>query len=173
MVGAQASVVRAAVMGSLGVLGQQVGRKQSGINALAFCAALMAFANPLILEDVGFQLSFGATLGLVWFGDPLQHGLVRLVEKRFPAPAVRFAAEAVGEYCLLTLAAQVTTLPIIAFHFQRVSLISAIANPLILPPQPLVMFLAEQRYCWVRFICPWGAPLGRWHGPRWRTPSGA
>jgi competence protein ComEC len=47
----------------------------------------------------------------------------------------------VGEFLLFTIAAQLTTLPIILYYFQRLSLISLLANPLILPAQPPVMIL--------------------------------
>ena len=48
---------------------------------------------------------------------------------------------AFSEFVLLTLAAQVTTIPIMAYHFQRISLVSFLANPFILPAQPAVMIL--------------------------------
>ena len=49
--------------GLIGLLAVQVGRRQVGVNTLAAVAALMALFNPLILWDVGFQLSLLATLG--------------------------------------------------------------------------------------------------------------
>ena len=52
----------------------------------------------------------------------------------FPASAAEKFAELFSEFVLLTLAAQVTTIPIMAYHFQRISLVSFIANPFILPP---------------------------------------
>jgi competence protein ComEC len=47
----------------------------------------------------------------------------------------------VGEYFLLTLAAQLMTLPVIVYHFHRFSLVALIANPIILPVQPALMVL--------------------------------
>jgi competence protein ComEC len=55
-----------------------------------------------------------------------------------PATARRIAGP-VGDYLLFTLAAQVMTLPIIAYHFQRISLVAILANPIILPAQPPLM----------------------------------
>ncbi|MCJ7622983.1 MAG: ComEC family competence protein, partial [Anaerolineaceae bacterium] len=141
LVGAQPPVVRAAVMGSMALFGRQIGRKQVGANALAVTAAAMCFVNPLLLRDAGFQLSAAATLGLITFGEPLVDAFERLVEKRFSAELAHRLAGPVGEYFLFTLAAQVTTLPVIVFHFERFSLSSFLANILILPPQPLVMIL--------------------------------
>ncbi|HEX2697090.1 MAG TPA: ComEC/Rec2 family competence protein, partial [Anaerolineales bacterium] len=72
LVGADAAVVRAAIMGTLSLFALQFGRRQQGLNTLSFVAALMALFNPLLLWDVGFQLSFFATLGLILYGEPFQ-----------------------------------------------------------------------------------------------------
>ena len=86
MVGGQASVVRAAIMGSIGLLGKQIGRPQSGVNSLAITAAVMSLFNPLILWDVGFQLSFSATIGLILYAEPLQNSFDNITgEKKHPA----------------------------------------------------------------------------------------
>ena len=142
LVGATASVVRAAIMGSLALIATQIGRRSTGLNSLALAAALMCCANPRLPWDASFQLSFFATLGLVVFGERFQNGLNDFLNRRLPAEAARRIAGPVGEYVLLTLAAQLMTLPIILYHFQRLSLSSLLANPLILPPQPLLMILS-------------------------------
>lgn len=141
LVGGSASVVRAAVMGSVSLLGVHIGRRNSGSNSLAFTGAVMCAFNPNLLWDISFQLSFSATLGLVWFGTSLQKGVETFFEQRFSAAVARRLAGLIGEYCLFTLAAQATTLPVILYHFRRLSLSALLANPLILPPQPLVMEL--------------------------------
>jgi competence protein ComEC len=141
LVGAGASVVRAAVMGWLSLLAVQIGRRQNGLNSLGIVAGVMAFFSPTILWDVGFQLSFMATLGLVLYADPIQGAFERLTERWLPAPLVERAGKLVGETVLLTLAAQVLVLPVIVYHFQRLSLTMLVANPLILPVQPAVMVL--------------------------------
>jgi competence protein ComEC len=139
MVGTTASVMRAAVMGSLALIGHQIGRRSAGANTLAFTAALMCLPSPRLPWDPSFQLSFGATLGLILYGDRFQNGFTAFLERRMPQEKARKIAGPVGEYVLMTLAAQALTLPVILYHFQRLSLSSLIANPLILPPQPLVM----------------------------------
>ena len=139
LVGANAAVVRAALMGTLSLFAMQFGRRQQGLNTLAFVAALMAIWNPLIIWDAGFQLSFFATLGLVLYGEPFQQAAERFVTRFFPASNAQQIAKLLGDYVLLTLAAQLTTLPIMAFQFKQISLASLIANPIILPAQPAVM----------------------------------
>jgi competence protein ComEC len=141
LVGAQAAVVRAAIMGSICLFGRQIGRRSTGSNTLLFTAALMTWQNPLILGDVGFQLSFSATLGLVLFAGPWQDRLTHWIEKTFSESlAVRLSGP-ISEFFLFTLAAQLTTLPIILIHFGQFSWSAFLANPLILPAQPWIMML--------------------------------
>lgn len=160
LVGAQASVVRAAIMGGMGLLGRLIGRRQAGANSLAFTAALMSLFNPQLPWDVSFQLSFTATLGLVLYAEPLQDGLQQVLERRIDSNLARRISSPVSEYFLFTLAAQVTTLPVILYHFQRFSLTSLLANPLILPPQPLVMILGGAAVLAGMVFLPLGKLLG-------------
>ncbi|HSM71993.1 MAG TPA: ComEC/Rec2 family competence protein [Anaerolineales bacterium] len=141
LVGGDAAVVRAAVMGTLALLARQVGRRQLGLNTLLAVALLMCLWNPLYLWDVGFQLSFFATLGLILYAEPFSQFANRIIMKYFPTSAAERFAKLFSEFVLLTLAAQLTTIPIMAYHFQRISLVSFIANPFILPAQPAVMIL--------------------------------
>ena len=141
MVGASAAVVRAALMGTLALFAVQVGRRQLALNTLLGVALLMCIWNPLYIWDVGFQLSFFATLGLILYADPFTRFSNRILTKLFPSAAGEKIAELFAEFVLLTFAAQLTTIPIMAYQFQRISLVSFIANPFILPPQPAVMIL--------------------------------
>lgn len=141
LVGASPAVVRAAIMSSMALIAHQIGRRSAGFNTLAVTAGAMCLASPNMPWDPSFQLSFFATLGLMLYGERLQGGFTRLLEKRLPAQAARQIAGPAGEYFLLTLAAQVMTLPVILYHFRRLSISALAANPLILPPQPLVMVL--------------------------------
>ncbi|MCX8062721.1 MAG: ComEC/Rec2 family competence protein [Anaerolineales bacterium] len=139
LVGANASVVRAAIMGVLTLFAAQIGRRQSGINSLLFVAALMALFEPDLPWDISFQLSFAATLGLVLYASPLNEWVVRQLSRFMQAETAQRLGNLIGEWALFTLAAQVTTLPIILYHFRQLSLIALLVNPLILPVQPAVM----------------------------------
>ena len=141
LVGAGASVVRAALMGGLTLFAAQLGRRQDGFNTLAVVALVMAVINPNVLWDVGFQLSFLATLGLVLYAGLLTQWLESLLGRRLPQENVRRLAHLASEYVLFTLAASLATLPIILYHFGRLSLVSLLANPAVLPAQPPLMVL--------------------------------
>lgn len=141
LVGADTAVVRAALMGSIALTARQLGRRNDGLNALMLSTVVMAIHNPNTPWDVGFQLSFFATLGLILYAEPFQGWALKIIGRyTSPGTAQRLAAP-LSEYFLLTLAAQLTTLPIMAYHFKRISLVSLIANPFILPVQPAVMIV--------------------------------
>ncbi|MBN2045929.1 MAG: ComEC/Rec2 family competence protein [Anaerolineales bacterium] len=141
LVGADAAVVRAAIMGGLSLFAGQIGRRQHGFNSLAITAALMAVFNPLILRDIGFQLSFAATLGLIAYAQPWEEKLRSWLTGKFSAGTAHRLTGPISEYLLLTLAAQLVTFPLIVYHFGRLSLSSLPANVAILPAQPPVMIV--------------------------------
>jgi competence protein ComEC len=141
LVGAGPSVVRAALMGGLALFAYHIGRRQVGLLTMALVAAIMALTNPLILWSASFQLSFFATLGLVLYAQPLEQWLEGWVALRLPAETARRVSRPFAEFLLFTLAASLATLPIILYHFQRISLVSLVANPAILPAQPPVMVM--------------------------------
>lgn len=139
LVGADAAVLRAAIMGGLTLFAQQIGRRQSGLNALAAASLGMAFFTPQLPWDISFQLSLTATLGLILYAEPLQNKFVELASRYLPSEHAQQLSKPVGEYILFTFAAQLTTLPVMLYHFHRLSLTAFIANPVILPVQPPIM----------------------------------
>ena len=97
--------MRAALMTGLSLLACQIGRRQYGLNSLALVAALMALFNPQVLWDIGFQLSFAATPGLVLYGGSSQRALASMVGRVLP-PAAALRLAGLGRvYFLFTLAA--------------------------------------------------------------------
>lgn len=141
LVGADAAVVRAAIMGGLALAAQRLGRQADALASLGAAALAMTAVNPAVLWDVGFQLSFAATLGLVLYAPPLQARFVDLASRRLPRASAERLAGPVGEFLLFTLAAQATTLPLTAYYFRRLPLVSPLANVVILPLQPPTMVL--------------------------------
>ena len=128
--GASASVVRAGIMGVLVLLTKQIGRKANVANVMVLTVTLMTLQNPYILVwDVGFQLSFISTLGLIY--------IVPIIEKYFAKMLEIFG---VKESLVTTLGAIVATLPLILYQFNRLSIVSPIVNILILWILPWIMF---------------------------------
>lgn len=139
LVGASAAVVRAAIMGCLYVIAIHYGRQTEALTSLVAAAVLMTLLNPQTLWDVGFQLSFAATLGLILYTPVLQSWFERLLSKALSPGTAKRAIQILNEALIVSLAAQITTLPIIVYHFRQLSLVTLLSNFLILPAQPGVM----------------------------------
>ncbi len=141
LVGAEAAVVRAAIMGSLLTAGGLLGRRAFGPALLMAAAIGMTLFDPLLVLDVGFGLSFAATLGLMVYAERFHSAafgaLARRIKPRNAGRIVRF----LNDSLLLTVAAQMTALPLMAYIFGRVSLVSVLTNLLILPAQPPLMLM--------------------------------
>lgn len=141
LVGASASVLRAAIMGSYAVLGSAISRKGNTLNNLGVSTLLMVLLNPHLPWDVGFQFSVMATLGLSLFSGPIEARLEAWFENRFKKEKALTFSSLISEVFLLTLIAQALVLPISVWHFKEISWLFLLANPLILPVQPAVMVL--------------------------------
>lgn len=134
LAGASASVVRAGIMGSLTLMAYYWGRPSEAQRLLWVTAGVMLLINPLYIVDVGFQLSVAATWGLLYVQPWLQ--ILKSKILQFSNGGV------IDDYLFPTLAASVATAPVILYHFGRISLISPLANLLILPVVPLAMMLS-------------------------------
>ena len=141
LVGAEASVMRAAFMGAFTVIASAIARRGNSLNNLGISVLFMMLINPHLPWDVGFQLSAMATLGLALLMPPLRARLTLWLNARFGEEfSARFSTW-IGDYLLVTLVAQLSVLPLLLYHFRSFSWVFLIANPLILPVQPLVMIL--------------------------------
>jgi ComEC/Rec2-related protein len=130
--GAGPATIRAGIMGGLLVIAPSLGKRYNVYTGLAGAALLMSCIDPFLLWDIGFLLSFLATLGIILLTPYLQ---------RLMRPITGLPIESlIIEMTAVTLAAQIATLPILGFAFRQVSLISPIANLLVAPlPGPLIL----------------------------------
>lgn len=128
--GASASVVRAAVMGLLVLFVKTVGRRAKPLKIILMSVFLIVLCDPRLLNfDLSFQLSMMATLSLIWFSSWL--------EMDFRQGWKSMLWEGIST----TLAAQIITLPLIFYHFGRISVISPVSNLIVGPLIPLMMIL--------------------------------
>ena len=131
LAGAEASVIRAAVMGGVVIIARESGRPSGAAAALGLACWGLLLAQPTMIDDIGLQLSLAATAGLLALGAPAEAAVRRVTRGRGP----RWFSETLG----VSLAAQLSTLPLILLHFGRLSLISPLANLLVAPVVPLAM----------------------------------
>jgi competence protein ComEC len=141
LVGAEAPVMRATIMGALGALAVILGRRAHGLTSLAVAAWCLTLWDPFALWDAGYQLSFLAAWGLVSFSDRLSASLDGvLVSRRWGQVLGSWAHWLLGPL-ILTAAAQLTTLPWMLRVFGQVSFVSVLINVLVLPVQPMVVYV--------------------------------
>jgi len=132
IIGFPASAVRASIMAWMMMLAYQIGRLNTSSRALVFVATLMILINPKILrDDIGFQLSFLAVLGIIYFSPTFEKWFEKLPNTL-----------GIKSILIMTFAAQVMTLPVVLYNFGRLSIISPITNILLLPVLPYLMIVS-------------------------------
>jgi len=131
LTGFQPSAIRAAIMGGLFLLAQYFGRMNASSRSIIFAASIMLLQNPLLLKsDIGFQLSFLATMGII-FLSPILEDFLKKIPNTFQLKSI----------LSMTLSAQIFTLPILIYNFGYFSLVSPITNILVLPFLPWILGL--------------------------------
>lgn len=132
MAGFEASIVRASIMGILVFSAQLTGRQSNSFLGLFLAGFLMLFKNPSLIFDIGFQLSFMATLGLIYFRPLffLNSKIKNLLRRVL-----------IGDDLATTISAQIFTLPILLVNFGSYSIFSIIVNVLVLWTVPIIMII--------------------------------
>ncbi|OGH58810.1 MAG: hypothetical protein A2725_03610 [Candidatus Magasanikbacteria bacterium RIFCSPHIGHO2_01_FULL_33_34] len=153
--GASGSVVRAGIMGSIVLLSKYLGRKNRMANTIIFTAVLMTIYNPFVLVwDIGFQLSFLATIGLVY--------LLPILEDKFKKFPNLFSIKTLF---LSTISAIILTFPLTLYQFGRFSIVAPVVNILVLWLIPFIMLFGfisvllsflfypiGQMFAWLTFL---------------------
>ena len=102
----------------------------------------MTAHNPLLVWSVSFQLSFASTLALIVLEPLLAHKFYSWLTNRVGIDRAS-QTRIFREILIATVAAQLLTLPIICYHFSQASIVSLLANILVLPVQPAIMLLGS------------------------------
>lgn len=136
------SVVRAAIMATVFLVAELLGRPGRAAPATFLAAALMVGLRPSILADVGFQLSFLAMLGLIFLAPRFHAAWTKLVDERLKDrwwyAALGLTMDSLG----VSLAATLFTWPVIAQTFGIVSIVGVPATILLLPVLPAIILLS-------------------------------
>lgn len=128
--GGEPATVRAAIMALLAIIANESGKIYIAIYALIFAAFFMVLQNPMLLRfDASFQLSFLATLGIIFF-TPLLNKRLKFIPEKFN----------IKENAVATLSAQAAVLPLLIYNTGSLSLFSIPLNILILSFIPITMF---------------------------------
>jgi competence protein ComEC len=122
------SVLRATIMTLFFLVGKLLWKDVQALNTIAASAFVLLLANPASLHDLGFQLTYGATLAIIVFYPPLFRRLPRL-----PLRA--------SEMTALSVSALLGVLPLVARNFNRVTFASLVLNFAAVPLVGVVMGL--------------------------------
>lgn len=147
LAGGSASVIRAAVMADTYLLAVILDRRGDLLNTLALSALTLLWWNPRFLFDIGFQLTYLATLGIVLVLPRCESALARV-----PRP-MRWTLESI----VITLAATAMTLPVLANTFNRVAPVGILANVPIVPLSGLITGLGTAASA-ILLVTPTGLP---------------
>lgn len=150
LAGAQASILRSALMFTCIVLGESLSRKTSIYNTMAASAFLLLCINPYWIWDVGFQLSYAAVLSIVIFMKPVYNLLY--IKNKF--------LDFVWKMNAVTLAAQVLTIPICIYHFHQFPNFFLLSNFIAVPLSSIIL-LGEILLCLIFFIPLLAISLGK------------
>ncbi len=131
LIGMPASAVRSATMISIYSFALLAHKEAISLNNLCFAYVIMLFANPLYLFDISFQMSFLAVGSILLFSPfyknlPGQNRIYRWAKGMF----------------LMSLAAQIGTLPLIAYYFGRISCYSLFTGFIAIPAATFILYLS-------------------------------
>jgi competence protein ComEC len=139
--GFSASIMRAAAVSGLSLLAAHYGRRFQPLVLIGLAAAGTAAVNPRLMIDLGWQLSFLAFFGILVLAPAIQ---ARFIKR----------PNTLNSLICESLAAQLMTFPLIAFAFGRLSLVSPLANLLVLPLVPVTMLAG-----WLAGLAGWFLPV--------------
>jgi len=129
LVGASASITRAAIMATVFLIASYYGRPVGIFTCISLTAAITLAFNPTaVIEDVGWQLSFLSLLGIIII-SPI---IIKALPKKLTL---------LNEAIAITIAAQIATVPYLLFVFGKFSLASLISNIILMPIIPILMLV--------------------------------
>ena len=133
LVGMAPSVLRSAIMITVYSVMGLTGRSRMSVNALAFAAIVLLVANPFVLYDIGFQLSFMAVAFIIVFS--FVFGLVPYkYQQEHPV------ARCVWQVFAMSLLAQLGTAPLVAYYFGRLPVYSLLTNFVAVPAATVILY---------------------------------
>ncbi|MGP8081132.1 MAG: DNA internalization-related competence protein ComEC/Rec2 [Dehalococcoidales bacterium] len=141
LTGMSPPVIRSAIMVSIFLCADLLGRQRSAITAIGFAAAVMAAITPQILGDASFQLTFMSTLGMVVIAPRLQGwGKNIIANKLGEGGFIVATANWIADSLFVTLGVTIAIWPLLVSYFGIFSVVSPLATLLVLPALPYLLF---------------------------------
>lgn len=150
LTGFQPSIIRAGILGWLFLLARVTHRLINPVHVSLLVASIMIVFEPKIITQIGFQLSFASYLGLVLFEQPINDYLAKTIVRY-----ITFFKDTIAA----TLAAQILSIPLILYYFNRLSVVAIPANVTISAIVTIMMFLGM-----LAIGVAWLPVIGQWIG---------
>lgn len=128
--GFSAPVIRSSIMGFLAIAAIFLERDKTALNILGFTTLLMLICNPYYISDISFQLSVGASAGILMFYKPIEMKLKRIIPYQW-----------IFESVSLAISAQLLIVPIILYNFHSFPIYFIFSNILVAPILDIVIIL--------------------------------
>jgi competence protein ComEC len=133
--GLEPSIMRASIMAVITFSAYILGRQNTAFVTLFLTASLMLLLNPDLIEDIGFQLSFAATAGMIFLRPHLT------VFKQKGKGSSKNLSFLIQDDLAATIAAQLTTVPLLLVYFHTYGLLSIVVNSFVLWTIPPLMII--------------------------------
>ncbi len=143
LIGFGNSVLRSCIMLSVYFVYVILQRKPDLLHSLGLSALIILILDTQQLFDVGFQLSFVAVLGIFWMNQPLL--------KYFPVQDNYFK-KLIFNTITISLSAQLSTLPLVLYYFHQFSLVSIVANCIIVPFSEVIIVFSFLMTVFITFL---------------------
>ncbi len=139
LIGFEPPIVRASLMMGIFLVGKLLQRPTDILNVISTAAIIIMLINPLELFQASFQLSFAAILAIVYLYKRL-----KIIFDKLPV-FIKLTKYKFGEYLgtllLVTIAAQLGTLPIAAYYFGRIQIAAFVLNLFVIPVVGIIIAL--------------------------------
>ena len=148
LVGAPVSAIRAGFLGSFLIASKKAGRRGSSLRGITFIGFILLLFDPQLIRDVGFQLSFSASAGIIIFSDRVKSFLIPQKNnyitdlsdfKNKLTKKINKTPDFIIDTISITLSAQITTLPLVFYHFGNLPFLAPLSNLIIAPFLPFIM----------------------------------
>lgn len=136
------SVSRTALMTLLFLAGSMINKSADSLNSLGFAIICILCVNPYAVYSISFQLSFACVFAIILMALPLCERAEKLVRKHIKTDILKRISAYVSSSVIISLSVAFVTFPVCAYHFGYISLMSAIANLLLIPACAPLMICA-------------------------------
>ena len=147
LTGYTSSIVRAGIMGIMGILAFLVYRKNDIWTSIAISLGIILIQNPYAITGVGLQLSYLGTIGIILFNKNIKQFLdnIKWIKNNIQikrSKRISKTVENLKDMISVTLSAQIMILPIMVYHFNMIGIYFVITNILVSIIIGPIMFLS-------------------------------